>query len=462
MKEIMYVIPGTDIYKYTGNGSVVDVNTGRKLAIIENSVTLSLYGYIYTVGLDWLEKYVSNSVRMEYGYQNDLHNIDFKPYNLKSHGVRWDFITVFKKPVLYKLDHNFRLIPMYPYLAISANGCIVNLINGNVNEPPVNKDAGYNVVKVRPFKKGMPSSVYRHRLVAMAWVFNDDYSAKPIVDHKDGNKNNGYASNLEWVSFVTNNTRAAEQGLRSDNIDVKVLDFQTNNITLFASMTSACKFMGRSRINRLEEFCKTKTIVNNRYQIKLLNDNTAWLKSEQLNNYCVTIDNCLKRYKSLKDLKKDLLPNLPHKKGSEDIIIELNKLYPDIVISFPKKKTVNKEGYQLLTISTGHVRVFKTRMAMAVETNVSESLIGKYLRAGEEYGYKDYAVRKFNTRTWKKIKNISGVDRITIHAVYIPNGEVSVFKSLRESAKFFKVDKRTVKKHIKSKKPLKSYIISNT
>ena len=59
-------------------------------------------------------------------------------------------------------------------------------------------------------KKGNRMSVRTHRLVAKAFVPNPN--GYPEVDHKDANRENAAASNLEWVSHQENVNRAHKKG----------------------------------------------------------------------------------------------------------------------------------------------------------------------------------------------------------------------------------------------------------
>ena len=52
-----------------------------------------------------------------------------------------------------------------------------------------------------------------HRLVAFQFVHNPDPDRKLFVNHKNGNKNDGRACNLEWVTAKENDTHAREMGL---------------------------------------------------------------------------------------------------------------------------------------------------------------------------------------------------------------------------------------------------------
>lgn len=53
-----------------------------------------------------------------------------------------------------------------------------------------------------------------HRLLALAFIKNDDPEIKKEVNHIDGNKANNELSNLEWVTSSKNQKHAYEKGLQ--------------------------------------------------------------------------------------------------------------------------------------------------------------------------------------------------------------------------------------------------------
>lgn len=75
--------------------------------------------------------------------------------------------------------------------------------------------------------------LYVHRLVAAAFLPNDDIVNKVQVNHIDGDKGNNNASNLEWCTALHNMQHARKTGLLkmctnkntlSDKVVIEVLD----------------------------------------------------------------------------------------------------------------------------------------------------------------------------------------------------------------------------------------------
>jgi hypothetical protein len=77
-------------------------------------------------------------------------------------------------------------------------------INGSVNYK-----TGYVSVQLGHYSKGKKKIEYLHRLVAFYFIPN--LENKPCVNHKDGNKRNNDASNLEWVTYSENHKHAYEK-----------------------------------------------------------------------------------------------------------------------------------------------------------------------------------------------------------------------------------------------------------
>lgn len=61
-------------------------------------------------------------------------------------------------------------------------------------------------------KNGKQYNKYVHRLVAQAFIINDDN--KPCINHIDENKTNNHVSNLEWCTYKENNNH----GTRNERV----------------------------------------------------------------------------------------------------------------------------------------------------------------------------------------------------------------------------------------------------
>ena len=80
---------------------------------------------------------------------------------------------------------------------------------------PMISNTGYERVDL--FKNKHREQLSVHRLVAMAFI--DNPNAKPFVNHKDENKLNNSADNLEWVTHVENCRYGTAITRRTEHLD---------------------------------------------------------------------------------------------------------------------------------------------------------------------------------------------------------------------------------------------------
>ena len=124
---------------------------------------------------------------------------------------------------------------------ISDQGNIRKVSLCTVIEPlSIRKDrAGY--LTVRLYQNKMLVTVFIHRLVAAAFVPN--LQGKKVVNHKNGNKEDNRAENLEWTTHSENIKHAYDTGLISRRRQSKaVIDLCTGQ--QFETVRQAADFHG--------------------------------------------------------------------------------------------------------------------------------------------------------------------------------------------------------------------------
>lgn len=95
--------------------------------------------------------------------------------------------------------------------SVSNTGLIRNNKTSKVLKQTTTQN-GYSMVVVKPFGRTGKCKAFKiHREVAKLFVDNPDN--KPTVNHKDGNKLNNLASNLEWATSSEQMTHAHENKL---------------------------------------------------------------------------------------------------------------------------------------------------------------------------------------------------------------------------------------------------------
>lgn len=126
---------------------------------------------------------------------------------------------------------------------------------GRILKPTADRK-GYQRIRVTIKRERMSFKV--HREVAKAFLPNP--RDLPQVNHKDGNKSNNNADNLEWVTNKENAHHAVSKGLwktffegaarenEKRKTPIIATDISTGDITRFESVSDAERFFGTKHV----------------------------------------------------------------------------------------------------------------------------------------------------------------------------------------------------------------------
>ena len=145
---------------------------------------------------------------------------------------------------------------------VSNTGKVRSMNYGNrgiVKELKPWDNGGYDRVNLSIDKKKV--NFLLHRLVAESFLPNPE--CKPEVNHKDGDKHNNRASNLEWSTRKENLYHADSTGLRDGSVEallksnkrlrrpIIATNVETGEETHYPSIQAAQRAIGTRDINRV-------------------------------------------------------------------------------------------------------------------------------------------------------------------------------------------------------------------
>lgn len=389
--------------RYMINKDLVVKLDGKILKLDSDKITLKIYDEEKEVDLLWMYGMSLWQIIPASRCKYCIFHLEFKPINLISHKVNEDLIPVFTKPILIK--NKYRVVPTIPIYAISETGEVLNLIDNTIVHPNIR--TGYLVVS-NP--KG--SKVYTiHRMTALAWIENDDFIAKPLVNHIDGNKFNCNKNNLEWGSFSDNARHMVETGLSSQAESYDVLDIVTNEERTFHSVTTLSKYLGLNTIPHLSSRIAkhAQYVIMKRYIIKSTENDSPWLKDIDVNNYHTS------------------------RNAMNAGVIEAKKIKTGKVISGTVSEISNH---------------------LCINRSTLDGLRRKY-KQHDNYGY---IFRDPSYMEWEDITIIKHKYKPKkIKATHVETKEEVVFDSLREAARFIACDKKNISRRLNNGKEYKSY-----
>lgn len=137
----------------------------------------------------------------------------------------------------------WKTIEKYPLYEVSTDGQIRNVKTGRVLKPYLSSSIGYYKVKLMGGKNKKGDQMYVHRLVAEAFIQNpENYQC---VNHKDQDRTNNCAENLQWCSHQYNSTYKDAQQKRVASFkehlrqDIVQYDLDGNEIARFNTVAKA-------------------------------------------------------------------------------------------------------------------------------------------------------------------------------------------------------------------------------
>lgn len=161
----------------------------------------------------------------------------------------------------------FRSIEGYDRYQISESGKLYDKKLERFIKPIFKK--GYYALSLMG-NDGWRKNVSRHRLVAKAFLLNDDEVNKTHVNHKNGVKGEDHFLNLEWCTPSYNRIHAIENGLAVLNKSVLVID-ECGEEEVFSSIKMVAKELD-IKYGRLKRLLVDESIVVvGGVTIKLLN-----------------------------------------------------------------------------------------------------------------------------------------------------------------------------------------------
>ena len=479
----MYKIKGTDSLYINDEFFIVDNGTGKTLledvTFLENGkVEIVIYKHRMVLELESLYYIAKTNMYIEHEkiYKN-LNLFYFVTRKRKNMDVTiTKHIALLTTPIT--INHHgtiYRIISTNTRYAIAMNGVVLDIATNSLKYSRGVAE-GYPTVSLLRYD-GETSARLLHRLKAIAWVPNDDWNNKVIVNHKDGDKTNHTITNLEWCTYEYNNRHATEIGLRTDNRFIKIRNIETEEILEFPSITLATEYMKRSRINiqHTNPIGTGKILITpkGKFELKYKDDTSPWMSESnrgsiiigaQKTRMLIALDSGVYICNTIDDIKTFIADNPKYSidiSPNSDFIVVAEKLKrnnKELAIDIISLQNNKDLTYICLDNTNDEITPAKTRKEIMDITGGTKSAIQKSIITNGAYIVNTkWRIKYDDGKPFAPLANIAN-KRVAVQATGAT--DTIKFSSNREASYFFKVDKKTIVTAIKNKTLIRGYLIS--
>lgn len=274
MSEISKAIPGFESVRVKDGKELVFSN-GEVCTLPTDgtNVLIPINGNCILTTYKWLEQFAFHRMYLSPELMGNLGNLYFVPNRIQQTKRPIATVPVFKEPIL--VEGQYRIIGRYSRYAISVDGRLYDL-RERMEVLEYSENNGYIYKNVLDFSLNEYTNVPLHRLIGLAWIFNDDFVDKYTINHKDGDKLNNTLSNLEWVSYSENNQHAINSGFKESVISGRIRNAYTGEVQKFASFRQACALMGSEKIIQYRITSDPSVLLMGKFEVRLDGDSRPW------------------------------------------------------------------------------------------------------------------------------------------------------------------------------------------
>lgn len=456
-------IPGSATYSATLGGKIRNDDTGCEPIINNDKMLIAIYGKEYVVSVGWLGLIAHYEIYLPEALYEFLVKIEFVPFNPRLTKSIACEIPIYPEEMK---ANNSRIVPCFSDYSITCDGIVTEVSSGRIIIPQKVSDNGYPYVFIYNPDRNTKMEIMVHRLVALAWHDNDDYVTKPLVNHLDGIKVNYHYTNLEWTSYSDNQLHACDTGLVDSTIPCKLRDVVTGDIVLFKSLSHAYRHMGATATPRSDIFksCKLGNLLLDRYEIKPLNDSSEWFHKlyatvGTAQHVVHVTSNGYTDHYNLDAFKRTF--KIWNVSGVNNILDKARRMYPDYffdVVSL-RPTSIGMQGFNIIT---KEVIEEPTMSLFSKRTGISKHILQRVVNTGQQRMSGNLLIRQASDDEW----NLEFYQPPSIPKRILATKSTSldsiVFDSLRECAKYFGVDRATIKLRISKMRKLDDWDLKYT